>query len=64
MTFFGEASLKYAIDQFLEHYHRERPHQGLGNDLIIPLANPPPTDGEIETTTRLGGLLKSYKRAA
>ena len=64
MIFFGEASLKYATDQFLEDYHRERPHQGLGNDLIIPLANPPPTDGEIETTTRLGGLLKSYQRAA
>ena len=34
MIFFGEASLRRAIDEFIEHYHRERPHQGLDNSVI------------------------------
>ena len=31
MIFFGEESLHRAVRQFLEHYHEERNHQGLGN---------------------------------
>ena len=34
MIFFGETSLRRAVRQFLEHYHGERNHQGLGNKLI------------------------------
>src|SRR5450755_1826077 len=34
MIFFGEESLRQAVHQFLEHYHGERNHQGLGNRLI------------------------------
>jgi putative transposase len=30
LVVFGEAHLRYSLDQFLEHYHLERPHQGLG----------------------------------
>ena len=44
--------------------HAERNHQGLDNELIEPLDRPPDTNTEIETTERLGGLLRSYRRAA
>jgi transposase InsO family protein len=33
----GEDSLRRAVAEFMEHYHRERNHQGLGNQLIVPL---------------------------
>jgi putative transposase len=33
--FFGERRLLRALDAFVAHYHRERNHQGLGNELII-----------------------------
>ena len=36
----------------------------LDNKLIVPMDRPPDVDAEIETTERLGGLLRSYRRAA
>jgi putative transposase len=36
MIFFGEKSLRRAVNTYLIHYHRERNHQGLGNKLIHP----------------------------
>ncbi len=62
MIFFGEASLHRAITQYLDHYHGERAHQGLGNDRI--------ENGEvtlveaIRCRERLGGILKHYYRVA
>jgi hypothetical protein len=35
MILFGEGSLRRAIREFIEHYHHERNHQGLGNRLIV-----------------------------
>ena len=32
----GEAHLRAAVRAFVHHYHEERPHQGLGNELVIP----------------------------
>ena len=37
MIFFGEDSLRQAIQEFVIHYHRERNHQGLENRLITPM---------------------------
>ena len=34
MIFFGEASLRRAVSEFVAHYHVERAHQGLGNTRI------------------------------
>ena len=34
----GEGSLRRAVREFVEHYHHERNHQGLGNRLILPPA--------------------------
>ena len=34
----GEKHLRAAVREFVDHYHEERPHQGLGNELIAPQA--------------------------
>lgn len=64
LILFGEKALRNAVGQYLDYYHAERPHQGLCNELIMPLEHPPDTSTKIETTERLGGLLRSYRRAA
>jgi transposase InsO family protein len=64
LVLFGERSLRNAVCEYMRHYHRERPHQGLGNQLITPRAEPTKVDAPVETTERLGGLLRSYQRAA
>jgi putative transposase len=64
MIFFGEKHLRYVVSQFVDHYHEERPHQGLGNRRIILPAHDPPTKGRVFCRQRLGGLLKSYYRKA
>ena len=64
LILFGENATREAVRTFLVHYHTERNHQGLANKLIVPMDRPPDIDAEIETTERLGGLLRSYRRAA
>jgi hypothetical protein len=32
----GEGHLRSALREFVQHYHEERPHQGLGNELNAP----------------------------
>ena len=32
----GVLMLRRAVHEYVEHYHRERNHQGLGNQLIVP----------------------------
>jgi transposase InsO family protein len=63
MTFFDEKSLRNATAQFVEHFHAERNHQGLGNKLIEPGAEVDQATGEVEYRERLGGLLNySHRR--
>lgn len=64
MIFFGQGAFDHATKVYLEHYHDQRPHQGLDNELIVPLAHPPDLSGDVVVTERLGGLLKSYHRTA
>ena len=64
LILFGEKAMRNAVNQYLEHYHAERPHRGLGNELIVPMEQSPSMDTKVETTERLGGLLRSYHRAA
>jgi putative transposase len=64
LILFGETATRRAVRAFVTHYHTERNHQGLENQLIVPMAHPPDTDKKIETTEHLGGLLRSYRRAA
>jgi putative transposase len=62
MIFFGEASLRHAISEYVVHYHEERAHQGIGNERIE--RADALRDGEVVCDERLGGLLKCYRRAA
>ena len=64
MIFFGENSLRRAINEFLAHYHHERNHQGLGNRLIDPGEEVGVTEGSIACRERLGGMLRYYYRQA
>jgi putative transposase len=59
----GERHFRSVITEFVEHYQRERNHQGLDNRLI---AGTPVTDrtGRVRCHRRLGGLLNFYERAA
>jgi len=56
----SQGQLEYVLHEFLEHYHHERPHEGLGGRIIDPL--PQDEDGPILKFERLGGLLASYRR--
>ena len=65
LVLFGESSLRTAVQHFVAHYHSERNHQGLDNDLI----QPEPDHllgktGKVQRRERLGGLLNYYARAA
>jgi transposase InsO family protein len=62
MIFFGENSLRRAVFSFLSHYHGERNHQGLGNEIIAPSDEVGAIAGKIECRERLGGILKYYYR--
>jgi len=65
MILFGEKHLRYVVDQYAErYYNHERPHQGLGNQLVVRPAKDPPEKGRVRCRQRLGGLLKSYYRQA
>ena len=59
----GEGHLRAAVREFVDHYHEERPHQGLGNELIAPQAKVIGT-GPLKCRERLGGVLKFYYREA
>ena len=63
MIFFGEAMLRRALNEFVEHYNTERPHQGIGN-VVIEGTGQAEGQGDVECHERLGGLLKKYRRAA
>ncbi len=64
MIFFGERSLLRAAASFVDHYHEERNHQGLDNQLIDPTQDVGHADGEIQCRERLGGILRYYFRQA
>ena len=61
---FGERHLRRTIiAEFIEHYHGERNHQGLDNELIDG-ARAVERVGRICRRQRLGGLLNYYARTA
>ena len=64
MIIFGRKSLENAVREYIEHYHSERNHQGLGNELIEPVHGAGVVAGRIECRERLGGTLKYYHRRA
>lgn len=64
MMFFSQAQLRYAVTQFLAHYHEERNHQGLDNLLLRPKVTVMSAANAVRTRRRLGGLLNFYHHAA
>jgi putative transposase len=65
MILFGEASLRHVLNEYVDHYHQERNHQGKGNVLLFPSSRPAGgDDGPMRCRERLGGLLKYYERKA
>jgi len=64
MIFIGQASLRRAVAEYLDHYHGERNHQGLGNRLIDLPAAVTANVGAIYRRARLGGTLNFYYRKA
>jgi putative transposase len=75
---FGHKHMDVLCQEFKAHYHEERPHQGLENELVIDgmrrkkrsKSGAKPSElvsipiSEIRCKERLGGLLKSYSRRA
>ena len=62
---FGEDSLRHVLNEYVDHYHQERNHQGKGNVLLFPRSSPAGEhEGTIQCRERLGGLLKFYEREA
>jgi putative transposase len=59
----GEGHLRAAVRAFVQHFHEERPHQGLGNELIAPKTTSIGS-GPVTCRARLGGVLKFYDREA
>ncbi len=60
----GAPMLRRALREYMGHYHRERNHQGLENQLIVPLRIPRANSERIDRRSRLGGMLNFYERAA
>jgi putative transposase len=72
---FGTQHLEHLTSEYLAYYHADRPHQGVGNELLVrpqrKRGRPPKEDEpvsfslkQLRCEKRLGGLLKSYRRAA
>ncbi|PQO25111.1 hypothetical protein C5Y96_26790 [Blastopirellula marina] len=71
---FGQSHFDYIVHEYIDHYHEERPHQGIGDLLLASRGEPDNEDVDDEVTTlsmadircktRLGGILKSYTRVA
>ena len=64
MIFFGENSLWRAVKFYLAHFHTERNHQGVANNILEPGNEVGRSDGKVECRERLGGLLRYYHRRA
>jgi putative transposase len=65
LILYGERSLRHALNEYITHYHTERPHQGKSNVVLMP--SPPycaERRGPIRRHERLGGLLKYYAQEA
>jgi transposase InsO family protein len=58
----GERHLRRAVREYAEHYHHERNHRGLGNQLIDSDSDLTSRRGPVACRRRLGGTLNYYRR--
>lgn len=63
LAMLGQRHLLRAIAEFIAHYHAERNHQGLDDELIQPLGRRTRT-GAVRCRQRMGGMLNYCYRAA
>ena len=54
----NERCLRRALNEFVEHYHAERNHQGKGNIVLFPRDTDVHRKGPVQCRERLGGLLR------
>ena len=65
LILFGEGALRKVLNEYVTHYHHERPHQGKGNEILIPRARKENWGTHpIRYRERLSGLLNYYSREA
>jgi hypothetical protein len=64
MILIGQGALRRSITEFVLHYHHERNHQGLRNQLIQPEEGPLGVGGSVCRRERLGGMLSFYYSVA
>jgi hypothetical protein len=60
----GERHLRHVISEYVEHFHTERNHQGLGNAIPAGNGGPANESGAIACREWLGGMLAYYHRKA
>ncbi len=60
----GEEHLRHAVKEYTAHYHAERNHQGLNNQLIEERHGAIEMNSSIVRHERLGGVLNYYDRRA
>jgi putative transposase len=65
----GETHFNYLVREYVEHYNTERAHQGVGNRPLPDVGSPEPPllpfpESGVVCQSRLGGLLRHYRRAA
>ncbi len=62
--FIGDTALRRGLAEYLDWYHRHRPHQGLGNRVIEPGPEIGATVGTIRMRSRMAGTLVHWERVA
>ncbi len=60
----GQGMARRAVGEYMAHYHAERNHQGIGNQIIDPPATVRAEEGAIVRRSRLGGTLNFYDKCA
>ena len=60
----SEGHLRLVVHEYVEHYPRERNHQGLDNQLLERAPPPANLTAEVHRRGRIGGLPSYYHREA
>jgi len=67
---FGINRLERIVDEYVAYFNKHRPHQGIGNKIPDEYKKQAKLTGQVQSNNQiireelLGGLLKSYQRAA
>ena len=60
----GERSLRFALSEYVEHYHAERNHQGKDDVLLFSRNTSVRHTGHVQCRERLGGFLRYFHQEA